>query len=351
MSKNQYFIVDLPEMVSEILKILKPRSQEVIIRRFGLKTGKIETLESIGKRYQITRERVRQIEEFALRDLRLHFEKFEISNQISEVVDFIKECGNVCKEEFLFHELTGSSNYNRESANLTLSMVISNLFSRYNENDRFYSLWTFKDPQYLQTAKFVIDEFIKEFERIKRPVNTSEIPQIFNKIINESSYSEKAIFSYLSLSKQIGKNIFSQWGLINWPEIVPRGVGDKAYLILKRENKPNHFTKITELINKTEFGGKKANPQTVHNELIKDKRFVLVGRGIYALREWGYEPGTVKDVLINLIKNYGPMKKEEILAKVLSVRFVKPNTVILNLQNPKYFKKDKDGNYYLVKEI
>jgi len=87
---------------------------------------------------------------------------------------------------------------------------------------------------------------------------------------------------------------------------------------------------------------------TCHNELIKDKRFVLVGRGIYALAEWGYKTGVVKDVIRDLLKKNGPMKKEDIVEQVMKERYLKKNTILVNLQNNKYFKKNKNGEYTLI---
>ena len=89
--------------------------------------------------------------------------------------------------------------------------------------------------------------------------------------------------------------------------------------------------------------------ETVHNELIKDARFVLVGRGMYALSEWGYEPGTVTELIGNLLKQNGPLTKEEILEKILAMRFIKENTILINLQNRKNFIKDEKGKYSLKK--
>ena len=154
--------------------------------------------------------------------------------------------------------------------------------------------------------------------------------------------------TYITISKNVGKNIFNEVGLVSWPEIRPKGVKDKAYLVLKKNNDPKHFSEIAKLINAAGFQGKKANVQTVHNELIKDNRFVLVGRGMYALSEWGYKSGTVKDVLVDLLKNSSkPMPKTALLTKVMNARMVKENTILLNLQDSKTFVKNEDGTYEL----
>ena len=60
----------LREEIDEMLKGLNPREREVIILRFGLETGHPLTLEEVGKRFCVTRERIRQIETAALRKLR-----------------------------------------------------------------------------------------------------------------------------------------------------------------------------------------------------------------------------------------------------------------------------------------
>jgi len=117
---------------------------------------------------------------------------------------------------------------------------------------------------------------------------------------------------------------------------------------MRKHGSPIHFREVAKAI--SEMFNKKAHVATTHNELIKDPRFVLVGRGLYALTEWGYLSGVVKDVIKKVIDKNGPMTKDEIIDKVLKERYVKKNTIIVNLQNPKFFKKDKDGRYSIVEK-
>jgi DNA-directed RNA polymerase delta subunit len=135
----------------------------------------------------------------------------------------------------------------------------------------------------------------------------------------------------------------------DWTEISPKGTREKVYLILKEGKKPLHFTQIAKLIDQYHLGKRKAHPQTVHNELIKDDRFILVGRGIYALAEWGYSKGTIKDVLTNILeKSSKSLSREELIKKVLEVRKVQKATILINLNNSKIFQKQKD--FYSVKK-
>jgi hypothetical protein len=187
----------------------------------------------------------------------------------------------------------------------------------------------------------------KHFNKAAKTLEFKDVYMRLKEI--DGSISEKALASYIDASKGIDLNKFGHYGLSHWPEISPRGVRDKAYLILKQHGEPLHFRNITELINEHNIDHKRAQVETVHNELIKDSRFVLIGRGIYALSNWGYIPGTVSDVIANVLKENGPLNKEEILKKVLEKRVIKENTILINLQNRKIFNKDAEGKYSLRK--
>lgn len=347
---NEQEKVNFINTVSGVLKSLNPRTQDIVFRRFGFKTGDIETLESIGQKYGITRERVRQIEEAALRELRKNFDGFDLGDRVLKIKAILQGYENVVREDLLFHEFSGSSQYNKTNGVLVFLMAISSNFERYPEDDHYHSIWTVKDPFYINRAKETTEKLVHAFEKQNAAVPEVELVSFFNRISDGNASDKKIVLSYLSLHKAMGRNIFGEAGLTSWPEIRPKGIKDKAYLIFKRINKPLHFREITEAINSHNFDSKKANFQTVHNELIKDKRFVLVGRGLYALKDWGYEAGTVRDVLASILKKHGPMPRDRIIAKTAEVRFVKPNTIVLNLQDKKLFRKDKDGIYHLTKE-
>ena len=97
----------------------------------------------------------------------------------------------------------------------------------------------------------------------------------------------------------------------DWPEISPKTVRDKIYLVLKKNDEPLHFETIARRINEVKFDdGQKALGPTVHNELIKDDRFVLVGRGMYGLQERGYEPGIAREVIAKVLKEKGPLTRK-----------------------------------------
>ncbi len=323
----------IKSVVTQLISILSSRNRDVISRRFGLKTGKKETLESIGQTYGITRERVRQIEEASLKLIRESLdsgEKIKIQPYIAHAAALIEKSGGVMRENRLFAEFSGIEKESPLNAALVFVLTLENGLVRTLEDDDFHTFWSLSDD-HAKNFKNSVASFIKSLETKKEVIAQPVIADLE---------------SLISISKNIDRNVFGEVGLSRWPDIMPRGVRDKSFLVLKKEGKPKHFREITQLINEAGFSDRKAHVQTVHNELIKDPRFVLVGRGIYGLSEWGFKAGTVKDIMVDLLNTSGkPMSKKEIVARVLSHRMVKENTIILNLQDSKTFAKSPDGNY------
>ena len=347
-------------LTNEILEsIQNPRTREVIMRRFGLKDGHRQTLEAIGQNYGITRERVRQIEENGLGSLR----QSKVIDRLNPVFESFKshlaEHGELKKENRLYDDLAyvcypvkeierlkkeNQKELARCQAAFYLFLTLGDGFERLPEDEHFYPVWTMsREAQ--KRAKKTVDSLVKYLESKKSVMKDGALLNAARELFPE--LSEKAIASYVDASKRIEQNHLGDFGLAHWPEISPKGVKDKAFIILKREGRPLHFSEVTELINKILPSNRQAYVQTVHNELIKDDRFVLVGRGLYALSEWGYEKGTVLEILKNTLKKESPLSKEEILKKALEKRMVKENTVLINLQNKKYFVRNEQGRYCL----
>lgn len=112
-----------------------------------------------------------------------------------------------------------------------------------------------------------------------------------------------------------------------------------------------HFSDIAKAIKGSSFKRKDVTTQAIHNELIKDKRFVLIGRGIYALDNWGYSKGTVSDIIADVLQDAKePLHRDEIVKRVLKSRQVKETTILLNLQSKPQFKRVAKATYVLAEE-
>jgi len=341
---------NVKKVVGVLVKSLSVRNKDVILRRFGLKSGKRETLESIGQSYGVTRERIRQIEEHVLKSLKNTLTSTDMAAQVRPYFDLasslLSEHGGLLSEEALFEKFGGVKKDSLDNLSFSLLLSLNKDFGRTYENDDFYTFW-FSKGDAEDSAFETINALVSSVKAKGFLLSKEEFYAVY-KSKARRPVSPSAFLTLISASKNIASNIFGQYGLVAWPEVQPRGVRDRAYLILKRESKPKHFREITNSINTAQFVSKKANVQTVHNELIKDSRFVLVGRGMYGLSEWGYKAGTVKDVLVDILKeSKKPLLKSELVARVLSSRFVKENTVVLNLQDSKTFARKNDGTYSL----
>lgn len=332
----------------ELVLGLPKRTRDVITGRFGLKDGKKKTLEAIGDGFGITRERVRQIEADGLAALRKPEAMGKLASYLAAIRQHVADSGNLCREDKLLGEVAQmfGTDTPQERAAATLALTLAGDCARQREDEQFYTIWH-ADTEALAAASKAIAVLTDTFANDRRTISGDELSNRARQVAQSlGSATPKAVLSYVDASRLVEQNPFGEWGPAHWSEVKPRGVKDKAYLIFKREGKPLHFREVAEKINETIAKKRPAHPQTVHNELIKDKRFVLVGRGTYALAEWGYQPGTVREVLLAVLREKGrPMTKDELLSEVLKRRFVKENTVLLNLQHRSFFVRIEGGKY------
>lgn len=336
-------------LVEKVLGILSERNGAILSARHGIgASGEKRTLESIGQDYGITRERVRQIEEASYAKIR-NSEDFEsLESAFEKVGQFLDEHGGAVSEEYLIKNIASE----KQQAHLGLLMALNKDFTKIKENDYHTAGWAISKER-ADDIKKLLASVANEIKKKSSLLSDDELEEVLQATPPDSvSPDQETMHAVLSLSKNIQKGPFDGWGLAHWPEVNPRGVRDKVYLVLKQEEEPLHFRQLAKLIDKGPFekrSKRKTHPQTVHNELIKDERFVLIGRGVYALKEWGYVPGTVKDVIMNILQEEGgPVSKDLLVEKVLKQRRVQTNTILLNLQNKDHFQKSNDSHYYLA---
>ncbi|MCX6760168.1 MAG: hypothetical protein NTW46_02385 [Candidatus Nealsonbacteria bacterium] len=339
--------INYQKICTSLLKGLPERATEVIVRRFGLKTGENETLEAIGETYGITRERVRQIEREGLSKVKSKMGEYkDVLEYFSKTLD---SYGGARKESSLVSLFGKEKNY----PHILFLITLSGDIVKHSQDKEFYDFWA-RNNKLVESAKQIISHAINTLNKDKKPVSFDKIFEFeksnVSSVLNKKA-DKKIVESYIEISKIIQKNSEGNFGLKNWVEINPKGIKDRAYLVFKKLGKALHFSEVAQEI-ESQFASlnKKAHVATVHNELIKDQRFVLVGRGLYALKEWGYEPGVVREIIVKVMREDNkPMHKDEIISAVLKQRMVKENTVFLNLQNKNYFQRDNSGRY-IVKE-
>ena len=353
------------EMIGNLLKGLSTKERDIISRRFGLDGTTPKTLEEIGKSHQITRERIRQIQVAAIKKVKAIEESRATLRQVEHTVTrVLEQAGGIMAEAALLEHLLAyaeKNDQNRQALLFIISQLLDDKVDPVKPTEHVHPGWKLKvvsmdfAHQVLRTLHDIVHTHGKllptenVLQRFKaHPFFGEHRERLLPAGATLGSATEadldRVILSYLTVSSAIEQNILGEWGLTHWSTVIPRRMGDKIYLILRQVGKPLHFTEIAETINAAKFDHKVAYSATIHNELILDDRYVLVGRGIYALHEWGYEPGTVSDVIAAVLQAAaGPLTRDEIVAAVTQRRIVRQSTIALALTNRGRFTRADDG--------
>jgi len=355
------------QLLDNLFSELPSREKDVLIRRNRLlnELSKRETLKEIGDEYNITRERVRQIENEGVKKLLKAIKREQELLQMieSDVLTYLERNGGAVLEYHLFENFISQNDlqhYNENAVIFVLDNILDSI-ERKSENDYFHAHWLKKDLN-VDHIKALVDYLTNHFEEQKKPLPAYKLMEqlkehdlvqskidLYSRFLqnHEDLELEHLLHNYLSLSKKLEKNILDQWGLSHWPEIKPKKLSEKIFLIFQHSEKPLHFSKVADRINKSKFDKKVICAATVHNELIANGNYTLVGRGIYALKDWGYESGTVADVIEKILKENGPMTKDDIYQSVLKQRMVNKSTIYLSLINKEKFVKADGGKFTL----
>jgi hypothetical protein len=378
--------LDLVEIINHLLSVLNPREQDVLRRRYGLVGVEKETLESIGRAHKLTRERIRQIENVGVNKIKKNTNSQALVGGLNTLIhDLLVEHGGVLDKEHLFKILARlaelqnsnhkSSDYNNH-LNFLISRIINDNLDQISEDQIFNDLIKLKEYTVNHLAE-VATEALDKISEAKLMVATDDLIDLILKSESyrkhqskfevadkpdfssylKSSLSEysgkvwpnRVVYGLIKSIKKLDQNKFGHWGHSSSREILPKTINDKIYLVLKDHGKPMYYGDIAKRITELGFDSKSVNTATTHNELILDDKYVLVGRGMYGLKEWGYQNGTVADVVEAILKaEASPMTKEDLTNAVMKQRLVKQTTINLALMNKNRFKKTADGKYTLV---
>ncbi len=336
--------VDIKATINDVLATIeREREREIIARRFGLFDRK-ETLEQIGELLGITRERVRQLEKAVVIRLKAQAEEGKLPHlkEVEAVFQsIITELGGAARIQALSAKVTAENSRIDQAGVAFLAQLCPNI-TVVEENDYFYYSVGLRSLHQEQQMKDHVATIIEAIKKIGEPTEVAKITK------QASMNDPQHVAAMASTSKQLA-TLNGRWGLVKWPMVNPKNIRDKIYVILKENGKHLHFNEISDAIKKSDFKRKDVTTQAIHNELIKDKRFVLIGRGIYALKEWGYEQGTVADIISEVLKKAGePLHRDEIVKRVLKSRYVKETTILLNLQGKPQFKRVAKATYALA---
>lgn len=346
MTKSQSMQSFQPKSVTkDLLAGLPDRVRRVLIDRFGLQGGgKGRTLEAIGKEYGITRERIRQIESGGIAAVRDSESYAEHAKTLEELKKAVQELGGVLSEDTILSHVPKNE---AERNHVLFILTVGHHFNDKREDANFHRRWHV-DGSLAEAVETALSDLYDAVEASVLLPEDEFLAQ-FSKSLKDAGVKnrdEETMRRWLRISKRLGRNPLGEWGRTESPHVRIKNTRDFAYLTLKRHGSPMHFTEVAKGIR--DLFKREAHPATTHNELIKDGRFVLVGRGLYALKEWGYAPGVVREVIRNVLERDGALSRDEIIDRVKRERYVKDATIVVNLQHSE-FKRQPDGKYALAR--
>jgi len=318
-------------LIKICLTSLSDRQKEILEGRYGISGLPMLTLAELGHKYGLTRERIRQIEALGIKGAKDSASGNGFGDFIKTVSLQLKNSGGIKREDLLVENLGGAARSNQ----VKFLLEMSKRFHYSKDSANFYPYWYLSEANQKNAMSFV-SYVLKNSEQ-------GNFAAVFDTAAKKFGLADTVASNYASVSKRIAQNVFGEFGLSSRPEINPKTARDWAYLVLKKEKRPLHFNEIASLV--SNLRQKEAHAPTIHNELIKDERFVLVGKGTYTLGEFGVVPGTAKEIIGHFLKKHGPMKSNDIVKTVLKQRLFKENTILINLQNRKNFKRLGDGRY------
>ena len=336
----------IAKIIGSAVVNLNPRQREVLYGPIWACRGgrRLETLAAIGDRLNVTRVGVRQIQNSAMAVAKANVLKNEEAVAVlAKVSKYIAGKGGVAGKADVV-TFAGTLAKGIRETQLDFLAEASGAFQARREDDEFLPLYASSDKEW-KTAKSFVDGWVGTLRSRQENVFSGSYRTELASFVKNKAVAGPIAENYLGLSKQIGVNPYGDFGLQEWPEINPKTVRDKILHLVLKKGEPLHFEGIAKHINDVGFDGQEALAHGPQRLRIKDNRFVLVGRGMYGLREQGYEPGIAREVIMKVLKEKGPMHAKDVVAHVTKQRFFKPNTIVINLQNKNLFQHLPDGKY------
>lgn len=334
----------------EIINSLSNKEKTVIEERVWLNWKK-QTLQSIWNSFSpsITRERVRQIEDSWIKKIWRIIKSSDLSIIQDESRKIIELHWWIISKDKLINILIKELNLKNNLNSNILETIVQADYEILKSKPK---LWVETYFYFPNINKKIIDvihkEALKILKKKKDVMDKNSLYSLISENIKEEKLSIVFIDSVLELFEDIITWEETLIGLTKWKILNPKTLKDKAIYVMKKEKVPMHFIDISNKI--TEYLGEKVKVNTIHNELIRNPEFILIGRWLYALKKWGFKPGTVIDVISDILeKAWEPMSTEDIIKNVLKVRNVKKTTIYMNLQNKKVIERVW-RNYYTLKK-
>ena len=335
--------IQIKKPVDKALEALTQQQREVLTYRYGLNGKKVQTLQEIADEYDLTRERIRQIQNTALKQMRKDSCMRHLSSAVDGIEKALHECGGIADSETLCLVCDVSSKAERGYVRLLLS--VADHFAESAETNSMRKYWYRTDIGKKQ-AENAVNDIHKYFEDNSETVlSGKEMRSLFLDTMKKHNRPSDNMH-IMRLSKKVASNNRGEWGVSNHPEITLTHMAGHIRVVLRDSQTPLHFSDIAEQIAK--MRNAQCHEGSCHNELVRNDDFILVGRGLYTLRNGNNFPGTIADVISVGIRENGSMSRDQIVEYVRNFRQVKPESIDMVLYREKKFQKNREDGMYII---
>jgi hypothetical protein len=184
--------VNYSQIYQRFTKGFSPKTKDIFDRRFGVKTGTPETLESIGDSLGITRERVRQIEEAGFTYIRKN-NKDSLATIHADIDNYFKEHGGFKREDRVLEELGGKN----QKPYILFLLTIGEQFSKVAEKKDYNYFWS-NLPNAQQKVAETLGSLVSKLEEVGKPISQKDF---YGQVASKVGLSEKSAVSCLEISK------------------------------------------------------------------------------------------------------------------------------------------------------
>lgn len=333
--------VSTSRAVTDVLRVLRTaRQREILARRLGL-FGDKESLKTLSHSYHMSMANVHKI----VRQARAAITSASDSGaqscaeRVSQPVrKTLERSGGASRVGDLAIQLgLGDDPLNRRRL-LFLAEVCPGLHVIKDDIAHFEAI-SLCDPT---AAGAIVERIVAAIKEAKEPVTAEQLTR------RVQLSSPLAVPAFARLSKQLAA-LHGRWGLASWSAVNPRTISDQIYKVLRDHGQPMHFADMASGVQALRQPGSVVSVRSVHNELVRDPRFVAVARGTYALRAWGYADGSISDLIADVLRDAGkPLLSTEIVRQVLGRRpHVKKSSIQSKLCSQPQFDRIALGVYRL----
>jgi hypothetical protein len=331
---------EMRQLVENLLLLLSEKEKTVIVRRFNLDAKGKSTLEEVGTEFSVTRERIRQIEKNALSKMKRNVFNSALKDLHLLVSDTVRSHGGLFRKDTLVENLSKMlvDSEELDFNCLDLALVLHEELECVGNTINFYPYIRERSLAGF-SLKHASNQLVNQLHKYGDTKRAEKIHKDLASVFGDIDFDLTKMLSLIDIDKRLTLVDDDLVGLLEWRHIHPRTLRDKILFIMRKDKKPMHFLDISERIKSAGFDNRSVNVQAVHNELIRYESFVLIGRGIYALGEWGYERGTVAEVIEKILAKGAELSQDEIVEKVLERRQVKKITIVLALKNSEKFER------------